>query len=560
MTRTGTGARLAMIGLGPRALGALEALAAQRSADSRPVAVDLFDPGHWLGAGPNFRPDDSPLCLLNIPLRLIDLPPPRSAQGPKSFPDWAGGDGERFPPRAELGAYLVARMAALTASRPDGLAITHHAGRVSGILREGQGWWLVTEKRREGPYDEVLLCQGQPATTPDPQLSRWQDHATATGADLLPAYPADRLLAKARHWTGRQVAIRGLGLSTFDVLRLLTCGLGGRFADGSYHPSGQEPSRILPFSLDGHAPVPKPASAVLDAEFDPLETETAAFLDAVRRACDGPADAALATICAPLQQAGLRILRAAGGGGDASALAEWLAQEQEAPGSQEGRSATEALRAGIIEASGAVPPSTGYVVGQLMRKWQNALRQGFNPSRVAPETAAAIIGFDEGLKRFSYGPPISSARELLMLIEAGLVDLRAADDPGIRLVPGGWDISEGDVAARVTVMIDAVLPPPDLSRLADASSADPLMAGLLADGRVVAVGKGLGARTLPDARLIGRDGQPQPGLCLLGRLAQGSVIAVDSLHDCFGAAAKRWAEGVAGRLRAEGGQAANASS
>jgi len=38
------------------------------------------------------------------------------------------------------------------------------------------------------------------------------------------------------------------------------------------------------------------------------------------------------------------------------------------------------------------------------------------------------------------------------------------------------------------------------------------------------------------------------GLCLLGRLALGSVVAADSLHDCFGEASHRWAEGVVDRL------------
>ena len=46
------------------------------------------------------------------------------------------------------------------------------------------------------------------------------------------------------------------------------------------------------------------------------------------------------------------------------------------------------------------------------------------------------------------------------------------------------------------------------------------------------------------------DGRPAPGLAVLGRMASGSVIAVDSIHDCFGAAAERWAEGVAARAEA----------
>lgn len=542
--------RLAIIGVGPRALGALEALARQTGGWAAPVEVDLFDPLAWPGAGPNFRPDDSPLCLLNIPLRAIDIgSADRTGAAFGDLRDWlgeAGGDEDRFPSRAELGAYLAARMAALIAQAPQGLALCHHDRRVDRVAREAGGWWLETQQGREGPYDEVLLAQGQPATAPDKQMARWQDHAAGCGADLLPAYPAHRLLEAAQGWAGRQVAIRGLGLSTLDVLRLLTCGLGGRFDAGGYRRSGREPARILPFSLDGHAPVAKPATAALDARFDPREDETARFLEHLQQATAQPTDQAVATICAAFEAPAARILRDCESEATAMDVRRWLAQERDAPGGQETRSATEALRAGMDEATGRVPPSPGYVVGQLCRKWQNALRQGFNPARIPVATAAAIIGFDEGLKRYSYGPPLSSARELLALIEAGIVDPRAAEDPDIRLTEDGWQLVEEDLTARVTAMVDAVLPSPDLSRLTD-----PLMAGLLAEGRVTGCGEGLAARVLPDGRLIGKDDQPQPGLCLLGRLALGSVIAVDSVHDCFGAAADRWAGGVTTRLRGQ---------
>lgn len=548
MNSTTAQGRLAVIGVGPRALGALEALADRIADLGRGLEVDLFDPQAFPGAGPNFSPDQHPLCLLNIPVRSISI---AASDGPgiagRGIADGLGGTGrdpERYPPRAELGGHLAARMAALVGSAPAGLRFRHRPVAVTAINREEGGWWLACGDRRHGPYDEILLTPGQPATVPDRQLARWQDHARTIGADLLAAYPADRLLDAAETWAGRNVAVRGLGLATLDVLRILSCGLGGRFEDGRYHPSGREPARILPFSLDGQPPVPKPANAGLDTRFEPRPDETSRFRDGVRAAASQAPEAALDGICEALLDPAMRILAETGGTADRAVLADWLAVERDHPGSQDTRSATEALRACIAEARGAVPPSVGYVVGQLMRKWQNALRQGFNPAPAAPGTAAAIIGFDEGLKRFSYGPPVSSAVELLILIEAGLVDPRAAADPDIRLTGDGWQLIEDDMSARVTAMVDAVLPSPDLSRLAG-----PLMTGLIADGRLIAVGEKLGARIRPDGSLIAADGTAQPGLCLLGRLAQGSVIAVDSIHDCFGAAAERWAGGVVRRLR-----------
>lgn len=544
--------RLAIVGLGPRGLGALEALVRQATAEGPGLEVDLFDPMSWPGAGPNFAPDQSPLCRLNIPLRAVRPgASPVAGGGPGGFADWLGADGgdpDHFPARAELGGYLAARMARLVASGPPGLTLTHRPLAVHGIdmAERGQGWLLTdTDGATHGPYAEVLLTQGQPDTAPDKQLARWQDHAAASGATLLPAYPADRLLAAAGDWAGRSVAIRGLGLATLDVLRLLTQGQGGRFEGGRYAASGREPARILPFSRDGLAPVPKPATAALDARFQPREDETAAFRQALAQALRQPdPEAALDRLTEALRGPALRILGETGAApAEAAGLSDWLAQERAAPGSQERRDTTEALRAGIAEAHGHAAPSAGYVLGQLMRHWQDELRMEFNPAPADPEVASAIIGFDEGLKRYSYGPPVEAAEELLVLIEAGLVDPRAADDPDVRLVADGWQLVDEDATARAGVMIDAVLPAPDLDRVTD-----PLMRGLIEAGRAVPVGAGLGARTCPDARLLDEGGEAQAGLCLLGRLAQGSVIAVDSIHDCFGAAADRWAEGVLARL------------
>jgi uncharacterized NAD(P)/FAD-binding protein YdhS len=158
---------------------------------------------------------------------------------------------------------------------------------------------------------------------------------------------------------------------------------------------------------------------------------------------------------------------------------------------------------------------------------------------VAPETAAAVIGFDEGLKRYSYGPPVSAAEEMLALIAAGILDLRAVDDPDVAMVEGGWRLSAEEGEATATVMLDAVLVPPDLTQVSA-----PLISGLRAAGRLVPVAEKLGARVAADGRALDAEGAPVPGLALLGRLALGSVIATDSVHDCFGAAVGRWAEGV----------------
>ena len=542
MDRHSTSARIAVIGLGPRGLGALESLAALLQGQGAPLSVDVFDPFPAKGAGPNFDPQESATCLLNIPFRDIAIDGPAFSRC-GGFGAWLGGRAapDSFPPRADLGRYLEARLADLVDLGL--LDMTFLAQSVDTIAKADGGWTLRAGGTSHGPYAEVLLTVGQPAVTPDEQLAAWQDHAAASTAVLEQAYPARRLTAKAADWTGKGVAIRGLALSAFDILRVLTTGQGGRFAQGRYYPSGREPARILPFSLDGKPPYPKPATAALDAAFTPLPAETEAVAAAIAAAVQDTPAGAEQRINAALAPAALRIMRAHGAAPAPRMIADWLQTEWSAPGQQEHGDAREILQNGIAIAAGLSPPTIGYTIGQLWRKWQNDLRAGYNSALPSPETARAILGFDEGLKRYSYGPPLTSSRELKALLDCGLVDLDLCADPEIAMTGSGWTLSKGARMADVSVMVDGVMPPPDLSRI----YADP-MAGLVASGKVVAHGAGLSARTAPDGCVMDEAGRPLPGLCLLGRLALGSVIAVDSLHDCFGRAGDRWAEGVLRRL------------
>jgi uncharacterized NAD(P)/FAD-binding protein YdhS len=539
--------RVAVVGGGPRGLAAAEALVDRAPAGAR-VEVTVFEPHAHPGAGPHHDPGQTELNRLNIPLRAIDLPVRAGVGG---FADWAaealpecGPDG--FPPRAALGAYLGARWRELS----EGAAVGRVAAEVTGAERSSAGWVLEAGEARHGPFDAVVLCLGHQEVEPDPQLRRWRAHAEDCGAVVRHVYPSDALIAAAANWQGRTVAIRGLALSMIDAMRGLTEGLGGRFERGAeglrYRPSGREPARLLPFSLDGIPPAPKPATAALDARYDVEEAEAARFERAVAAALRREPGAALEGVCAALAPVAGAVLGRFGVADAEAAVERWLAVERDDPEGHAGRDLppAEILAEMLAMAQGRRTPSAGYAVGQVWRKLQSPLRRAFNPAAVAPETAAAVIGFDEGLKRYSYGPPVSAAEEMLALIAAGLLDLRAVDDPDVELVEGGWRLSAEEGEATATVMLDAVLAPPDLARVAA-----PLVAGLRDAGLLVPVAEKLGARVAPDGAVIDAGGAPVPGLALLGRLALGSVIATDSVHDCFGAAVERWADGVWERAR-----------
>merc|ERR1711969_315744 len=111
-----------------------------------PLQIDIFDPFPAPGAGPNFDPDESPLCRLNIPMRDIDLRAPDSLNV-RPLADWLdppiGPDD--FPPRPRLGAYIQHRLDAL--DRAQGVALSRVAEHVDAVRREGDGWLVQTGDR-----------------------------------------------------------------------------------------------------------------------------------------------------------------------------------------------------------------------------------------------------------------------------------------------------------------------------------------------------------------------------------------------------------------------------
>jgi hypothetical protein len=409
--------------------------------------------------------------------------------------------------------------------------------------RSGTGWLLHAGSSRHGPYAEVLLTLGQPEVAPDDQLAECQAHAGHTDACLQQSYPAWRLQRDAADGAGQTVAVRGLALSAFDVIRVLTLGQGGRFESGRYIPAGRECACIAPFSLEGRPRYPKPATAALDTLFAPSSKETALFLRAITATAAAPPAEARARVSEALVPALTRVLDTCGAPKGRDQVAEWLCCEWDDPGAQESGSGLEALHDGIAMAAGRAAPSIGFALGQVWRNWQDALRRGYNPARTSPDTARMLVGFDEGLKRYSYGPPISASRELATSVEAGTVTLDFTAAPDISLKPSGRAPATTGWSVDASVMVDGVPASPRLSQVRD-----PMVTGLMQDGLLRPIAEGLAADIAPDGQLIDRTGAIVPGLGFLGRLALGSVIAADSVHDCFGQAAVRWAEGVMTRI------------
>lgn len=478
--------KLAIIGLGPRGLAAAEA-----ALEVAPgLRICIFEPGRYPGVGPNFRPDEAPECLLNLPVRELDLGAPR-------FADWLGGTPEAYPPRAEVGRYLTERWHRLQSQ-------VEHVPATALSAHYDRGW--IVDGR--GPFDNLLLTQGQPPVAQDAQAARWSAHAAAQKLTFIDAYPTTSI--RSEDWRGRVVALRGLALSALDVIALLTLGQGGTMDGDRYHASGREPDLIVPFSLDGMPPMPKPANADIDALFDPLPTERRAAISAVTRALTLSPDAAVQCLTDALAPIIARVTN--------TDPQPWLAAERDAPGAQENDDPVSALDNGLAMAEGQRAPSVGYAVGQIWRKLQQDVRGPFAAWGGSGETRSALVAFENGLKRYSYGPPVRSARLLRALIDKGLVRLTVAEDPAISLERGGWQLNDQILA---DAMIDCVLPGPSPDDITD-----PLVRGLIRAGHLKV---DCGLKPVTD------------GLSVLGRTTEGQRWATDSLVDCFGDVTAEWA-------------------
>lgn len=506
---------VAIIGLGPRGLAAAECLIAL----NHTIQIQVFETDPYPGAGPNFAPTEARDCLLNIPAGRIDLPSPL---GFPSFSDWTGlGDADIYPPRADIGRYLIARAGAIESH------LTIEKSKISRAEKQDDQWVLYEKHGSKwGPFDHVLLTLGQPDTLPDPQLEKWQSHAAKHSLTLLNAYPTATIRKHAADWQDATVAIRGLALSTIDVIALLTLGHGGRVEDERYVRSGNEPRLIAPFSLDGLTPAPKPIAAE-EQKYALTARELEQLNTALRDALPKAPSAALVRICDALAGPAKRIT-----GEDPR---EWLDSECHNPGTQRSSDPVRALEEGIAMAEGRISPDTGYAVGQIWRRIQSDLRTVFADKNTREDTRKAIVDFDNGLKRYSYGPPVSNARLLHVLVREGIVRFHVVDDPNIVTQPDGWHLDETLVA---DVMINAVLPSPSVKQLAE-----PLCVDLKNRGYFLPVENSMGAAVSETSQLVGRNG-PVAGLSMLGRLTEGSAIATDSLHDCFGVRTQKWAAAI----------------
>ena len=245
--------RLVVVGAGPGATGLLERLVASapQVLGNQRTAITLVDP-HPPGAGRVWRPDQSPLLLMNSMAEDVTMFPDETvlvdgplAPGP-ALHEWADEtgtpdvEGRSFVSRRVQSGYLSWVFARIRAAAPENLEIDVIADRAVRIEDGPQGQIVHLAAGRPIEADVVVLALGHLDAEPTGEAARLAAYAQRHSLTYVPpAYTADLDLAALEPNT--DVLVRGIGLAFVDLVVLLTEGRGGRFEDGEYIPSGREP-------------------------------------------------------------------------------------------------------------------------------------------------------------------------------------------------------------------------------------------------------------------------------------------------------------------------------
>lgn len=523
---------LAIIGGGPRAVYALEALARRRGAGGLPDRIDVYEPRPQLGTGMAYTPDQPDWVSLNVPDHalhagrvhtgavLTDSPFAR----PFATEPPADDQPCSYPARAAAGRYLTALAdTAIGALAP--VPVRHLRRRVARVQPAGSGLRVQTAEGASH-YDAVLLVTGHADTWPGLDLP--------AGVPAVRVFPVPELVASAESVRPTTVQIRGAHLSAIDAVLALSEGLGGRFtssgsADSAdlrglqYRPGDLDPALILT-SRTGRLMLAKTDAAVLRRYGS--EQVAAPFLPEITTTAELP------VLLERLAAAILTQARRTWNPSSAVVPPEAIRPVWDTLTGPAEADPFDDLRMSLARARGTAVPDETWALGQA---WRHAYPDLVRRQRLVAEhllegAADAPLGWADyprlvtGLDRLAFGPPPANVAKLLTLAESGRLRLvRTADLP----------------AEPPDLIVDAVTAPPGLPR------GDELWEQLFADGlvRLGAIGRGI----LTDAAgaCLGADGE-RNGLAAVGRMTEDVVIGTDTLLRSLHPELELWADRLVG--------------
>ncbi|MCK8481400.1 FAD/NAD(P)-binding protein [Psychroserpens algicola] len=565
---------LAIIGIGPRGLHALENLLINLSRANKHIQILAFEPCHEPGAGQVWYTNQSDANWTNISERALKNLEGRQEihyrdrliEGFPSYHEWinfAQSDKapDTFPPRKQLGRYLHERYESLTKSlEHDSFQLIN--SKVERIEFKQQQLQVLT---KDNSYicDDALITIGHQPTELSKQIKEWKAHAKAhqninTFEDCYPLSQFESI----KNQKHLNIGIRGFGLAMIDVMRDLTTNSFGTFrvVDPStfktqYISNEAQHLKLIPFSLDGLPMAPKPLNKHIDDWFKPTDEELNYFkteLEAVSRTQIKVSSLDFLTI--PISKIAARVfveLKSEAMNHDLNQkqietlVLKWLDDsETKHHLFQDNSSTYNTIKSYIQMASGLASISLDYCIGQVWRHCQPTLYKSFSHAQLDEAIIEKVIALDEESKRFSYGPPVESMQQILALVDANILSLDYVNDPDIKLNDKGWQLENAQQQTiQIDIMINSVLDAPKLLEVTA-----PIITNLIHNDLIEPIHSKLGIDTKPNAYVITEENNEDIPIAVLGRLSKGSVIGVDAILECFGPRIKDWAEAYVNQL------------
>jgi hypothetical protein len=369
-------------------------------------------------------------------------------------------------------------------------------------------------------------------------------------------YPVDCFIAQQQILKQTTIALRGFGLAMVDVVRALTEGLGGQFKlvdpsilSMSFKASTLMPKRIVPFSLDGLPMAPKPLNEGIDNWFKPSNEDKGILEESLgcklkeanqQQSHKFLVEAIAKTASNIYLKLGTKRLDPKLSSSEIAALVtNWLLDEKTSHKSivPVDISTVDSMRKFVRMATGSANISLDYCVGQVWRHCQPILYELLSFTKLPVPVILQIVHLDERMKRYTYGPPVASVQQLLALVDAEILTLKVVDDPSVELSEKGWIFKENGNKLLANILINTVLDPPHLL-----SVNSPLIKNLLKQNIIKEIHEELGASTYSNGFLVNPNGSEKIWLAILGRLANGSIVGIDSLSECFGDKVRKWAQ------------------
>ncbi|WP_296620335.1 FAD/NAD(P)-binding protein [Marivirga sp.] len=258
--------RVGIVGLGPKGLYGLERLLAnlKESFSDQPIEIYLINKTPYFGCGDVYRTDQPEYLMMNYANGFInmwpDSKPSPIVPEPISFVEWLkfGESNKQDPihdeysPRALVGRYLSYGFNSLLENCPGHISIVQHLGEITDLEKSGDkiNLLLLTQAKKQlhlRGFDQLLLATGH-LTVNSSKKNRLNP---SSDVDFI--YPVKTKLSGILPKS--KVAVKGMGLTFIDAALALTEGRGGFFKNSGnelkYFSTGEEPSKIYPFSKSG---------------------------------------------------------------------------------------------------------------------------------------------------------------------------------------------------------------------------------------------------------------------------------------------------------------------